>query len=121
MKFIYSTLTNSQNYTNFVAGKNGSMNTPLKSIVINGGANLADKFGQRPAAVETQITDEDYEILKQNPVFMRHFERGFIQVKDGEPDIESAAKRAAEKGAAKDACAPLTAKNKPENVEVTVG
>lgn len=95
MKYVYSTLTCDNTYP--IYEKDGLINriklngngAPLK-VLIKGGSNSAGKHLVTPLGVLTIISDEQYDILKQNTEFKNHVERGFIQVRADKVDPEVA-------------------------------
>lgn len=90
-KYVYSTLTAPVEYALWKRG-GGDLPTIKKSVRIEGGANIASKHFVTSRGVLTVISDEDFEILQQDPVFQKHQKRGFIMVEDKEaPSIEAAA------------------------------
>jgi hypothetical protein len=76
--FIYSTLSNNQLYTKYLANPGGDMPRVDRTVLIKGGANVADKHFVTPLGVVTEISAEDYELLKENKLFQTHVENGFI-------------------------------------------
>lgn len=88
--FIFSTLPNAQEYTSHVVRDDKSV-IPVRSVIIKGGAGVADKRYETAPGVMTEVSDEDLEFLKANVVFKRHVERGFIQVHDKAVEVEVAA------------------------------
>jgi len=101
--YVFSTLANDQNYTNWIAG---GADVPIKghSVLIKGGTGVANDRLITPLGVSTEVTDYDLEELQKNPSFKAHEKEGFVTVK--------AKKVEAEKVAAdmnlKDESAPLT-------------
>lgn len=87
---IYSTLTADQNYTVWTAPSFGNVPHPEHQILIKGGANVADKFQRTVRGMETEVSEEDFEILKQNEVFQRHVDNGFITYRKEKVDPEVA-------------------------------
>lgn len=86
--YVYSTLSSTMNYEN--SGKGGG-DLPLVTghVVIQGGANIPDKYMRTPdGAVITPVTEKELEILQANEVFRRHVENGFIKVSDKKADAE---------------------------------
>jgi hypothetical protein len=91
MKYIYSTLTNHQKYTTYIVPADKHMlPEPVHSVVIAGGANLADKKLVTPRGVATKVSDEDFEHLKKNEQFQAHVKNGFITYRDDKVDPEVA-------------------------------
>lgn len=79
MPYITSTATCGTDYTLYRKNEAG-LNVPVKTISIKGGANCANKLYVTPEAVATKVSDEELEILMQNPEFKRHLENGFLKV-----------------------------------------
>lgn len=77
--YVYSTLTRDQRYTNYVPG-GGDLPIAAGSVLIKGGANLADKHFVTSRGTVTEITQDQYEFLKTNEDFKRHVENGFLYV-----------------------------------------
>jgi len=93
--YIYSTLTSGQIYTLWDTNGYGKGQTPrpLRSIEVAGGANVANKKTLvTPKGVMTEISDEVYGVLRENPVFKRHKARGYIKVEIDEHDPNEAAR-----------------------------
>jgi hypothetical protein len=90
--YIYSTLTAAQLYTNYGAGGGDLPTIEGEGVLIQGGANIPDKFFRAPdGAVVTPVTQEEMEYLQQNSVFKLHEKNGFIIVKDKMEDGEKVA------------------------------
>lgn len=81
MKYIYSTLTGSQEYVQWARGKN-EMSRKVGSILIKGGANLPPKTLVTPRGVLTALSDEDHDLICKSHVFQTHLKGGFIVVED---------------------------------------
>lgn len=90
-KFVYSTLPAAQAYTSHKATGDEGLSIPERTVIIKGGASLADHRFETPLGVMTEITEDDFEFLKKNVVFMRHAQRGFIKVLDEKIDVEKVA------------------------------
>lgn len=106
--YIYSTLSNNQNYTAWKEVLKGQEQSPRKkeqSVLINGGANVVDKKALiTPEGVETIIDEKKMEILNACPMFKRHVEAGFIKALDKKHEATDVAKNMTKK----DKSAPLT-------------
>lgn len=76
--YIYSTLTNSIKINEYAAVEGGTPRS-VRSILIAGGSNVADKHFITPQGVVTEVTDEELEFLKRDKMFNRMVERGFIK------------------------------------------
>lgn len=101
--YIYSTLTGSQAYQVY---RKGGADLPVvdKTILVAGGANVANDHFITPKGVVTSITDDDLQLLEQNPVFALHKANGFITVEAKEVSVE----RVVSDMEARDEAAPLT-------------
>jgi hypothetical protein len=89
--YVYSTLAASVNYDNYSQG-GGDVPVSGEPIVIQGGANIPDKYMRTPdGAVITPVTEEQLAALELNPVFRLHKDNGFIKVSDKKQDGEKAA------------------------------
>jgi len=79
MPYIYSTKSNSTAYAFYDASvKDKDSPEVIKKIVVKGGAHVANKNFVTPKGVVTKVTDEEYKLLLEHPVFKRHVERGFV-------------------------------------------
>lgn len=72
----------SQPMTYCIFRDNGTSAVLLKKIEIQGTANVADQFGVVAPGCVTEVSEEDYELLKKSDAFNRHLRRGFIKVCD---------------------------------------
>lgn len=90
-KYIFSTLASSVEYPAYAQG-GGDLQTQGQSIVIQGGANIPDKYMRTPeGAVVTPVSAAELEALEENPVFQLHKKNGYITVHDKNIDGEKAA------------------------------
>lgn len=92
--FIYSTLTAPQEYTNYAeVDLKNTIQIPavVESVHIEGGANVADSRQVTLRGVRTEITEDQYDILKRNASFNEHVKRQFITVRFDKVDPEVAA------------------------------
>lgn len=89
--YVYSTLSSAVNYQVTQTG-GGDLPVGIQDIVIQGGANIPDKFLRTPdGAVITPITEQEYEALQANEIFKLHVKNGFITVSDKKADPEKVA------------------------------
>lgn len=89
--YVYSTLSNDQNYITWAETPEGSLvGVKEHEVLIKGGANIATKHFDTPAGVRTEITDFDLDHLKRNMCFQKHVDGGFIQVREEKVDAEVA-------------------------------
>ena len=106
--FIVSRASQDNEYVVWETTKNGQK-AVKKTILIKGGANVLDKHTMTtPNGVVTEISDEDYEILKEHTAFKRHMERGFMEVLKEEKKARASSKTKTNK---KDGSAQLTPKD----------
>ncbi len=104
MPYVYSTLTNGNEYAEY---EPGGADIPVlkKKVEIKGGANVANKKSLiTPLGVATRVSDEDLEFLKNHPEFQRHMKAGYISIGKTNADPEKFASNM--KGP--DESAPLT-------------
>ena len=111
--YVYSTATNSAFYCLYDTSTPGPAVIKHK-VEIKGGHNLNAAHNPSqpnniytPYGIRTEVSDEDFEFLLNNPTFVRHVEKGFLSY--------DKKKIAPEKKAAdmeqKDGSAPLTPKD----------
>lgn len=82
MPNVTSTLSASVSY-DFHEKLPGGELVVKESIVIAGGAHVANKNIITLDGVVTSITEKQAEMLKTHPVFQRHQERGFVKIHRG--------------------------------------
>lgn len=91
MPHLYSTLTEPVVITFWEKGPEG-MPTQTRAIRINGGHGKADRRTLiTPIGVHTEVTDEELELLKTNPSFMRQVKAKFIAIREKKADAEAVA------------------------------
>jgi hypothetical protein len=83
MKSIFSTLSNDLAFPSYIKkeGKTVSASKVKTAILIQGGANVANKHHQTAKYVETQLQDDDFKAVSSSPVFQRMVKRGFFSLK----------------------------------------
>lgn len=88
---VFSTLASSVAYTNHVQG-GADLPIALPSVVIEGGAGVANDRIVTPRGVATRIDEEQLAYLRANEVFKLHEANGFVMVSDaaGDPDTVAA-------------------------------
>jgi hypothetical protein len=97
MPYVVSTLTDSVIYTEYNEIENGAADK-VRSVKINGGANLVDKrlilsdSETFRKAVRTEITQDEAGFLQSNPVFITHFNNGFVEIVNDDVKPEKVAK-----------------------------
>ena len=94
MPFVYSTLSNNQQYAIYPPDIDPKQIThPLRTILVKGGANVAAKNSLiAPKGVVTNVSKEGLEVLSNHPMFLRHKKLGFISTDDKKTDPENASK-----------------------------
>lgn len=90
--YIYSTLTSDNKYTAYDKNGQGDLVIPRHSVLINGGANLADKNLITPKGTLTIVSDEDLEFLEDNTIFKLHKDNGFIRVEKKHAEVAKVVK-----------------------------
>ena len=106
--FIVSRASQDNEYIIWTTTTNGQKQAQ-KSILIKGGANVMDKHTMTtPNGVVTEISDADWEILKEHTAFKRHMARGFMEVLKEEKKARKSSKEKTDK---KDGGAQLTPKD----------
>lgn len=81
--YIYSTLANHQHYTTYHPTPKGQIPVKKHVVMIKGQARLPKVVGTElitPMGIRTEISDEDYEILKTIPLFQTHLKNGYITI-----------------------------------------
>ena len=93
MPFIYSTLSSSVAYAQYDVSSGNDLPPRTGSIVIKGGAGVAEAPHLRApnGAVVTEVTDEELEILKKDPTFKVHMANHFITIREKEQNAEAVA------------------------------
>lgn len=86
--FVFSTLTAGQDYTLYAPNPSG-VNVVKATVSIKGGANLANKNLVTSIGAVTEITDEQYDVLKQIDDFNLHVKNGFIRVEESRATVEA--------------------------------
>jgi hypothetical protein len=94
MKYVFSTMTDSVRYCTY-SRPSGDLPVRERIILIKGGSNVAhlNKDGgiYTPHGVVTTITDEEYEILKDHPVFLIHLKHRAVKIENANISVEKAA------------------------------
>lgn len=90
MPFIYSTLTADNKYSGYQKG-GGDIPSVTWEVLVKGGTGVANNRLITPQGVVTEVTDEELARLKENVIFNRHVENGFIVISDKREDPEKVA------------------------------
>jgi len=116
--YVYSTATCSGTYICYEDNPKADIAVPKRwpngepmKVTIQGGHGVANKHFVTPKGVVTAVTDQEFEMLQQNPDFKRHVDAGFLSYDKKKVDPE---KKAANM-APKDGSAPLTPKDFEES------
>jgi hypothetical protein len=84
--YVYSKLACHQKYVTYFEGKpTDAINRVEKSVTVRGQAGMCkstDPDVITPAGVRTQITDEEYGLLKNNWLFNLHRTNGHVTVEE---------------------------------------
>lgn len=81
-RYVYSTLTASQVYTDGEGGE----------VYIAGGANSPTKHMFTPRGVATKITDQQAEVLNRSSLFKFHQQGGFVEMSAFKKDADKVAR-----------------------------
>lgn len=104
MKLILSTLTAPQTVALTKKTDNGSL-IMVKTIEIKGGANVIDrKTLATPEGVVTELSDGDFELLKNTEFYQRMVERGHlrpVETRSAAEDTKKAGMKKRDKSAQK--------------------
>lgn len=77
--YIYSTMSQDVAYTFYKEKKHlGDLHEVESKIFVKGGAGVITKNLVTPQGIATKITNEEYDRLKDHPVFKIHEENGFV-------------------------------------------
>lgn len=92
---VFSTLAAPVEYTDWKTGDNG-IAVALGSVLVKGGAGVANENFVTPRGVPTMITESQAELLKRNSLFALHEKNGYVAIDaverpPGEADVENAA------------------------------
>jgi len=88
-KHVISTLTADNQYNDWV--NHGGMNSLTKSVLVRGGAGVANRQFVTPDGVRTPVTNEEAEFLSNHALFREHQERGFVKIINIDRDPNSVA------------------------------
>lgn len=103
MPYVYSTLTNQQNFHDHHPPVN-NIRSIKHTVVIKGGANIPNKQIVTHLGVATRVSDEDLEFLKKNATFKDFVKNGYITYDEAKRNPE----KVAADMAGRDKSAPLT-------------
>ena len=90
--FITSKMASAVDYVFYKQGAN-KINFEDEVIHVNGGADVINKRTlETPSGAVTELTSEQYDKLKNHPLFKTHVENGFISVCGNEKEAQKADK-----------------------------
>lgn len=75
---VASTLTTDVKFEEYSKPVEGGLPQVVRKVFIRGGANRADKHAETPAAVFTDVNDEDFSFLMQHSTFQRFLKSGHV-------------------------------------------
>lgn len=109
MLYIISTMSSSVQYCKY-DNRRKDINVLLDSVIIKGNTGVADKktLITNSGGSITPVTEQQYEWLKNDPLFKLHEKAGYIRVEKSKMSAENKAEREAE---VKDKSAQLTDKD----------
>lgn len=85
--YVFSTLAADVAYTNHAQG-GADIPVELPPVLIQGGAGVANDRLATPRGVATEVTEQQVEYLRNNPVFQMHEKNGFVLISASEGDPE---------------------------------
>lgn len=88
MVYIFSTLSTNQLYTKYLKSEANELARVDRTVLVKGGANVADKHFVTPRGVVTEVSDEDYALLKDNDLFNTHVKNGYITVEEKNVNVD---------------------------------
>lgn len=88
--YVYSTLASDVRYQNTAPG-GADLPVVVSDVLVKGGAGVANDRLITPRGVVTEITEEQAEALRANPVFAMHEKNGFVHIGDAYVDPDKAA------------------------------
>lgn len=88
--YVYSTLASDVLYQNHAPG-GADLPVVISEVMVKGGAGVANDRLTTPRGVATEITEQQAEALRANPVFAMHEQNGFVQISDARVDADVAA------------------------------
>lgn len=88
--YVYSTLASDVLYQNHAPG-GADLPVVTSEVLVKGGAGVANDRLITPRGVATEITEQQAEALRANPVFAMHEQNGFVQISESRVDADEAA------------------------------
>lgn len=87
MPQVFSKLANNQKYVGWLKG-GAELPTEAVSVLVMGGAGLADENLVTPMGVMTTVTDEEAAFLETNKVFLTHKKHGQVTIEKRAAPVE---------------------------------
>lgn len=87
--YVYSALGQDTIYTDYI--KMVDLPVIKQQVYVKGGVGVANKNLITPRGVRTEVSDAEYEFLKNNEVFKQHIKNGFIAVEKYKEKAEKVA------------------------------
>lgn len=100
--YVFSTMTAGVTYVRYGQG-GGDLPVSEASVTIAGGSNLPNKHMLTSIGVMTEVSDEDWTWLQEDPTFKLHKKNGYITIRDK----PAAAEKVATDMQTRDQSAPL--------------
>ena len=88
-KHVISTLTADTQYNDWV--NQGGINARTRSVLVRGGAGVANSQFVTPDGVRTPVSNEDAEFLANHGIFKEHQKGGFVKIINMDRDPDSVA------------------------------
>lgn len=89
MPYIYSTLSNDQNYAKYPPKIDPKAITqPIKTFFIAGRANILDEKFNTPKGIVTKVSQADLDILRTIKQFNFHVEAGYLVIDEGNKELD---------------------------------
>ena len=85
--YIYSTLAADTRYAVYAKTSN-DLPVVTRTVLVNGGAGVANKHFVTPRGAVTEISAEEFELLKGNKVFQKHVDGGYVTFEENKVDVE---------------------------------
>lgn len=101
---VYSKMAADVTYNDYIGGGD-TLSRVAKSVLIKGGAGVANKNIITPLGVHTEITEDDRDMLLKNGIFKKHQDAGFVTIEEKSEDPDKVATNLTE---GPDPSAPLT-------------
>ena len=118
MPYVFSTLANDQIYQGWDTNPDTGINAPSHRVHIKGGAGVANDRLVTPAGVATEVSNDDLEFIKKNPVFKVHVNNGYITISAKKAEVETVVKDMNKRDKSAPATPESLSKDLPEGMRV---